>query len=170
MRLDDKGRPIHDLKADAREFARALARHADWFSGVPDSVFKRVIPALPNWQFASRENHAVGMAFGAWLGGRRPAVLMQNSGLGLSLDALMGTFGLHRQGLLLVVSNRGTLGWEEIQHQDWGACTRALLAAVNIPVHAVDELGLVAVDAAARQAEVEGRVVAVLLERGNLDE
>ena len=35
-------------------------------------------PYLP----AAREDIAVGLAAGAWLGGRRPAVLMQNSGLG----------------------------------------------------------------------------------------
>jgi sulfopyruvate decarboxylase subunit alpha len=170
MRLDDKQRPIHDLKTDARTFATALTRHADWFSGVPDSVFRLVIPALPDWQFASRENHAVAMAFGARLGGRRPAVLMQNSGLGLSLDALLGTFSLHGQGLLLVISNRGTLGWEEIQHQDWGACTRALLGALQIPVHEFDGGGLTALSQAADQVESEQCVVALLLERGNLDE
>ena len=36
----------------------------------------------------TREDAALGVAAGAYLGGRRPVVIMQNSGLGVSLNAL----------------------------------------------------------------------------------
>ena len=36
-----------------------------------------------------REDEAVGMAAGAYMAGRIPAVLMQNSGLGTSLNTLI---------------------------------------------------------------------------------
>ena len=106
---------------------------------------------LNDFHFSPRENHAISMAFGAKLAGANPAVLIQNSGLGLSLDALLGTFTLYKQGLLLVVSNRGTLQWEEIQHQDWGKITCKLLKAMDIPFLSLNDLG---VEAIARCSEI----------------
>lgn len=170
MRQDERGRELFEQQATAAEFAAALARHCDWISAVPDSVFRRVLPALPHWHFAPRENTAVAMAFGACLGGKRPAVLLQNSGLGLCLDALLGTFRLYGQGLLLVVSNRGVLPWEEIQHHDWGAITDDLLAAALIPQVDFDIEGMVGLERAVQRVETENAIVALVLQRGNLDE
>jgi phosphonopyruvate decarboxylase len=170
MRRDDRGRELFEQKTTAIEFAAALGRRCDWISAVPDSVFRRVLPALPQWYFAPRENHAVAMAFGASLGGKRPAVLLQNSGLGLCLDALLGTFRLYGQGLLLVVSNRGVLPWEEIQHQDWGAITADLLTAAGIAQVDFDAEGLSGLERAVHRVETEKAIVALVLQRGNLDE
>ena len=170
MRLDNLGREFFDQKAAAASFAADLERHCNWITSVPDSVFKRVLPALNNWHFAPRENHAVAMAFGARLAGRRPAVLLQNSGIGLCLDALLGTFFLYRQGLLLVVSDRGVLSWEEIQHHDWGRITIPILAAAGIPCISFDLEGLEGLERAARMAWDKNQVVALLIQRGNLDE
>ena len=170
MRHDGIGRELFEQKMTAEEFAVALARQCDWFSAVPDSIFRRVLPALPEWHFAPRENTAVAMAFGALLGGKRPAVLMQNSGLGLCLDALLGTFRLYDQGLLLILSNRGVLPWEEVQHQDWGRITVDLLTAARIPQVEFDLEGLAGLERAALKVATEKTIVALLLQRGNLDE
>ena len=170
MRRDELGRKLFDQKCTATIFAATLTGHCDWISGVPDSVFRRVLPALPQWYFAPRENHAVAMAFGARLGGKRPAVLIQNSGLGLCLDALLGTFRLFGQGMLLVVSNRGVLPWEEVQHRDWGLITENLLKAACIPQIDFNQEGIEGLKRAASQAEEERIIVSLILQRGNLDE
>jgi phosphonopyruvate decarboxylase len=73
--------------------ARLLGRGFDFFTGVPCSLIESLIAALEAdpavlYVPAVREDAAVGVAAGAWLGGRRPVVLMQNSGLGTSLNAL----------------------------------------------------------------------------------
>ena len=169
-RLDAKGRPLFDQVTTSSEFAMALMEYFDWFSGVPDSVFKNVLPLLQPQQFAARENHAVGAAFGASIGGKRPCVLMQNSGLGLSLDAIFGLFELYHQGLLLVVSNRGELAWEEVQHQDWGRLTLPLLRATNFTVIDFQEHGVAAIAEAAHIIKTQQRIVVLLIHRGNLDE
>jgi phosphonopyruvate decarboxylase len=169
-RYDAKGRKIAELVCDSATFADWLMVRCDWFCAVPDSVIRLTLPHLSPMQFAPRENHAVGAAFGAALGGGRPCVLLQNSGLGLCLDAVLGLFRLYGQGLVLVVSNRGELTWEEVQHQDWGRITVPLLDAAAIPWFDFERMGREAVDAAADRAWKQGEVAAILVHRGNLDE
>lgn len=170
MREDSQGRNIHDLVCTSEVFAAELARYGDWFTGVPDSVFKKTLPFLEPYHFSSRENHAVAMAFGAIMGGCKPCILIQNSGLGLAIDALLGLFRLYGRGVLLAVSNRGELSWEEIQHQDWGEVTKPLLGALDIPVLDLNTEGLVVVQQAYKMAYTEQKITVLLVDRGNLDE
>ena len=67
------------------------------------------------------------------------------------------------------MSDRGVLPWEEIQHQEWGRITKKLLAAAEIETVSFDQEGLAGLDKAAVRAE-EGKVVALVIERGNIDE
>jgi sulfopyruvate decarboxylase subunit alpha len=169
-RQDTRGRPLHARIADSQRFAEVLMQQCDWFSGVPDSVIRKVLPRLTPYHFAPRENHAIGMAFGAAIAGKRPCVLMQNSGLGLALDALLGLFGLYRQGLLLIISNRGELPWEEIQHHDWGRITLPLLQQTGWPLIDYQREGLSGLKRAARLATDEKQIAVMMVHRGNLDE
>ena len=169
MRVDSLGRPLYDQVCDAGEFAQALQKHFDWISCVPDSVFKSVLPALSCWHLATRENHAIGMAFGVKLGGKQPVVLIQNSGLGLSIDAILGTFTLYKQGLVLIVSQRGELSWEEIQHQDWGRISRGLTKECGFPEISFSDKGLESL-AEAKKRSLSGEVVVLSIQRGNLNE
>src|SRR5262245_26782758 len=68
-----------------------LGAGIDFFSGVPCSLVAGVITELERrgcYHGETREDAALGVAAGAWMAGRLPAVLMQNSGLGVSLNAL----------------------------------------------------------------------------------
>ena len=81
-----------------RDFAARLAQHGyDFFTGVPCSLIEDLIAVLEGgrqpYVAAVREDSAIGIAAGAWLGSRRPVVLMQNSGLGTSLNALASNTG-----------------------------------------------------------------------------
>ena len=63
----------------------------DFFTGVPDSTLSGVIATLverKRYVPAVREDEAVAMAAGAFMAGRAPVVLMQNSGIGTSLNTL----------------------------------------------------------------------------------
>lgn len=167
--FDAQGRALADFVCSGAALSAALAERCDWFCAVPDSVLRETLTGLSPLLFSPRENHAIGAAFGAALGGRRPCVLMQNSGLGLCLDALLGLFRLYGQGLVLVVSNRGELAWEEVQHRDWAGLTGPLLAAAGIAAFDFQDLGLAAVTAAAETAFTAGQPAAVIVHRGNLD-
>lgn len=54
-----------------------------------------------------REDNAIGMAAGAWMAGASPVVLMQNSGLGQSVNALASLVVPYSIPMLLIVSMRG---------------------------------------------------------------
>ena len=165
-----KDRKLFPLICDSNKFSSELQCHFDWFSGVPDSVLKKTQDCLKNFYFSSRENHSVGMAFGASLGGSKPCLLMQNSGLGLSIDALFGLFVLYKRGLVIVLSNRGELDWEEIQHKEWGDLTVQILKSIKIDFLDFNQDGIEVVKRAHDIAYKEDKIVVILVKRGNLDE
>jgi phosphonopyruvate decarboxylase len=122
-----------------RELAALLDRHGfDFFTGVPCSLVEDLITALEGdrpapWIPAVREDVAVGLAAGAWLGGRRPAVIMQNSGLGTSLNALASLSLMYGFPALLIVTWRGFAGRDAPEHILTGEITPSLLDLLRIP-------------------------------------
>jgi phosphonopyruvate decarboxylase len=121
------------------EFADALERQGfRFFAGVPCSLIEDLIatleshPRLP-YVATPREDVAVGLAAGAWFGGRRPAVLMQNSGLGTSLNALASLALMYGLPALLVVTWRGHGGKDAPEHVLMGEISPRLLELLGIP-------------------------------------
>jgi len=121
------------------DFADALDGHGfDFFAGVPCSLIEDLIatlethPRLP-YVATPREDVAVGMAAGAWFGGQRPAVLMQNSGLGTSLNALASLALMYGLPALLVVTWRGHGGKDAPEHVLMGEISPRLLELLGIP-------------------------------------
>jgi sulfopyruvate decarboxylase alpha subunit len=110
------------------------------------------------------EEEGVGVACGAWSGGRRSVVLMQSSGVGNCVNALALPAAC-RIPLLTIVSMRGEWG-EFIPWQvPMGQATPAVLEAMDVRVFRADRGEEVAdtVDAAARLAFNARQSCAVLL-------
>jgi sulfopyruvate decarboxylase subunit beta len=85
----------------------------------------------------TREEEGVGVCAGAALAGRVPVLLMQNSGLGNSLNALASLTTLYRLPLLMLLEHRGLPG-ERISAQiPMGEQTPKLLEAAGIPAYAI---------------------------------
>ena len=151
-----------------RDFARHLERHGfDFFTGVPCSLIEDLIAVLERgagapYVAAVREDAAVGVAAGAWFGGRRPVVLMQNSGLGTSLNALASLSLMYGLPALLVVTWRGLGGKDAPEHILTGEITPRLLDLLGVPyrVLAVDSLDA---DLAWAAAEMSARLSPVAL-------
>lgn len=169
MRKDSKGRPLFDEVMPTEELIKILTDNFDIFTGVPDSMFSGIIPLLKKYIPAPRENHAVSIAFGAALAGKKACVLMQNSGIGLCGDALLGLQRLHQTGVVLLITLRGELEWEEIQHHDWAKCTHKVLKAYDINSYDYGKLGKKALLAAGEDSN-NGLISAVILHRGNIHE
>ena len=121
------------------EVATLLTRHGfDFFTGVPCSVVEDVIAVLETerdapYVAAVREDVAVGLAAGAWFAGRRPCVLMQNSGLGTSLNALASLSLMYGLPALVVVTWRGHEGKDAPEHILTGRITPQILDLLGMP-------------------------------------
>jgi sulfopyruvate decarboxylase alpha subunit len=81
---------------------------------------------------AAREDLAVGMAAGAYLAGKNPCVLMQNSGLGYSLNAFTSLNLIFKIPVLLIIGYRGA-GPDAPEHWVMGRSCTKVLEAVAIP-------------------------------------
>jgi sulfopyruvate decarboxylase alpha subunit len=113
-----------------------------FFTGVPDSILGGIIAELMNRRLytpAVREDEAVGMAAGAYMAGKFPAVLMQNSGLGTSLNAVISLNVIYRQPCVLIVSWRGQGGKDAPEHLVMGEVMPQLLDTVKIPHRTLTE-------------------------------
>ena len=150
------------------DLAALLERHRfDFFTGVPCSLVEDLMAVLEQgsrapYVAAVREDVAVGMAAGAWFAGRRPCVLMQNSGLGTSLNALASLSLMYGLPALLVVTWRGHEGKDAPEHILTGAITPNLLDLLGIP-HRVLSAGTVAADVAWAAREMDARMQPVAI-------
>ena len=150
------------------EFANLLeGRGFDFFAGVPCSLVEDLIAVLENhprlpYVAAVREDVAVGLAVGAWFGGKRPAVLMQNSGLGTSLNALASLALMYGIPSLLVVTWRGYGGQDAPEHLLMGAISPSLLELLHVPHRVVSTASLEG-DLAWAASEMDARMQPVAL-------
>lgn len=115
----------------------------DFWTGVPCSLLVPLYQALEEageaYFPATREDLALGLAAGAALGGRRPAVLMQNSGLGVSINAILSLQKMYALPVLLLITWRGH-GPDAPEHVEMGERMLPLLDTLGIPYRmATDE-------------------------------
>lgn len=82
---------------------------------------------------ATREEEAFGIAAGLYLGGKLPAVMLQSSGLGNSLNALTSLLLPYQIPVLMVISMRGDLGEWNAAQVPMGRAVRSILEAIEIP-------------------------------------
>lgn len=89
---------------------------------VPDNPLSHVLGILQRAYAdvttitATREEEAFGIAAGLYLGGARPTVMLQSSGLGNSLNALTSLLLPYQIPVLAIVSMRGDAGeWNAAQ-------------------------------------------------------
>jgi phosphonopyruvate decarboxylase len=149
---------------------RLLAAGFDFFAGVPCSLVGPVIAELERrgcYLGETREDAALGVAAGAYLGGRRPVVIMQNSGLGVSLNALGSLHILYQLPVLLVITWRGYEGKDAPEHLVMGGVLAPLLDLFGVPYRAPDAATVpAAVDWAAATLAATSRPVALLVKPG----
>ena len=80
---------------------------------VPDNPLSHVLRVLNEsyadvtTTIATREEEAFGIAAGLYLGGQRPTVMLQSSGLGNSINALTSLLTPYQIPVLIVISMRG---------------------------------------------------------------
>ncbi len=116
----------------------------------------------------TREEEGVGVCAGAYMGGKRTVMLMQNSGLGNSINALASLNKLYGIPLLMIMSHRGVEGEPVCAQVPMGELTPHLLKIMNIPYFvpsSKQEAEAIIVEAMATAQEKKSPV-AVLLKIG----
>jgi sulfopyruvate decarboxylase subunit alpha len=83
----------------------------------------------------TREEEGVGIAAGAYLGGKIPAILMQNSGLGNSINAIKSLLELYSIPVIFIMSHRGAEGEKIIAQMPMGQVTIDLLKLLSIEIY-----------------------------------
>jgi sulfopyruvate decarboxylase alpha subunit len=112
---------------------------------VPDKVLAPLIAAAVadadlTTLGATREEEAVGVATGAWMGGMRGIVLMQSSGFATLPNAIASLALPYQIPLVMLVSERGTLGEYNIGQALAAKTMRPVLDALAIEHHTLTRL------------------------------
>lgn len=140
---------------------------------VPDNPLSHILRALQDHHpdiratLATREEEAFGIAAGLYLGGARPTVALQSSGLGNSLNAIGSLLLPYEIPVLMLVSMRGEAGEWNAAQSPMGLAVRPILDAFEIPyVLVTDALSAsIIVRQAGVRAFAARRPVACLLPR-----
>jgi sulfopyruvate decarboxylase subunit alpha len=114
----------------------------------------------------TREEEGFGICAGAFMGGKKPGILMQNSGLGNSVNALASLFELYKIPVLMIMSHRGTEGEFMGAQIPMGKATPMVLDALKIkyfnPKKPEEALNII--PEAWNMAEADGAPVGILLD------
>jgi sulfopyruvate decarboxylase TPP-binding subunit len=114
------------------------------FFGVPCGVLAPLLEELsqPKYdlQYAPREDTAVGVAAGSVLTGEPSVVIMQNSGLGQSVNALASLIVPYRIPLALIVSLRGTAPDNTVENAGMGVLSATILDGLRLPNRVLSDI------------------------------
>ena len=112
---------------NAEDIFEIVNSQVDLYIGVPDSLLKGFLEKI---DFSGKkhiicvnEAHALSIAFGVMLSGKRPCVYLQNSGLGNIINPITSLCMPSKVCPLLVIGHRHSLG----QHKIMGEIDMALL-------------------------------------------
>lgn len=128
-----------------RGFIQGLSEAGiDFVCYLPESWLYEVYQELPKrTEFTAvateSETTGIGICAGAWLGGRTPAMIMENSGIFEACLAISKLGVGHRIPLLLLVSYRGDIGDQNFWAQAHSLSPR-VLEALRIPYLVVRKL------------------------------
>jgi sulfopyruvate decarboxylase subunit alpha len=131
------------MSVDFELYTAIKAAGIDLLLSVPCAMLKGLLRVIDDESeilhvYTTREEEAVGIAAGAFLGGRKPAILMQNSGLGNSVNAIKSLLEFYRIPSAFILSHRGTEGESVAAQVPMGQVTPSLLACIGVEAHFIE--------------------------------
>ena len=101
-------------------------------SGVIDAMEKsKKIFHIPS----NKEDEGMGLCAGAYMGGKRAAIIMQNTAIGVTINALVTLVQYYNIPLPMLISFRGEVGEPVACQVEMAVHTKALLNQLNIPTY-----------------------------------
>ncbi|MGH8564817.1 MAG: phosphonopyruvate decarboxylase [Gammaproteobacteria bacterium] len=163
---------------EAQDFVEAArSRGIEWYACVPCSFLTPFINYVINderltYLSSANEGDAVATAAGAAIGGKRAALMIQNSGLGNAVSPLTSLTHVFRIPLLLICTHRGAPGVrDEPQHELMGRITGRMLDTMELPwesfPNAPDAIAPV-FERAARHMARERRPYGLVMQKGTV--
>ncbi len=156
----------HDWSADV--FREMKARRIDTVCTIPDGGLTQLLNAIEadkalRLVTLTTEEEGIGIATGCWLGGGRPMIAMQSSGVGNCINAL-GLPAAFRAPCLMLVTMRGQWGEFNPWQVPMGQAAKPALEAIGVKCFPVDKPGEVGETfAAAADLAFNSRVSAAVL-------
>ena len=121
---------VDDFIAEGVEFITTVP--CKQLAGVIDEVEARPeIHHVPS----NKEDEGMGLCAGAWMGGKKPAIIMQNTAIGVTINTLATLTQFYRMPLPMLISYRGELREPVACQVEMAVHTKALLAQMNIPTY-----------------------------------
>ena len=84
---------------------------------------------------SNKEDEGMGLCAGAYMGGKRPAIIMQNTAIGVTVNTLVTLIQYYRMPLPMLISYRGEVGEPVACQVEMAVHTKALLAQLQIPTY-----------------------------------
>ncbi len=111
----------------------------------------------------SREEEGVGISAGLYMAGKRPLMVVQSSGFGNMINALLSLTRIYRFPLPILISWRGVYGEKISAQVPMGKKIRSLLEVLDIPYMIFDGKNLPDVENTILSAYEKHNITAVLL-------
>ena len=114
----------------------------------------------------TREEEGFGICAGAYMGGLKPAILMQNSGLGNSVNVIASLMKLYNFPILMIISHRGSLGEKVYGQFPMSKATTKILDSLDLKYEQVKDPNETReiVKKAWDLSEISGEPIALLFE------
>ena len=121
---------VKDLKSSNVEFittvpCKQLGGVIDLVEADPDLIH---IPA-------NKEDEGMGLCAGAYMGGKRACIIMQNTAIGVTINTLATLIQFYNIPLPMLISYRGEIGEKVACQVEMAVHTKALLSQLNIQTY-----------------------------------
>ena len=130
----------YDVSVDEKIVADLVKNKVEFVTTVPCKQLAGVIdgieaePAIYHIP-SNKEDEGMGLCAGAFMGGKRPAIIMQNTAIGVTINTMVTLTQYYRMPLPMIISYRGELGEPVACQVEMAVHTKGLLAQLNIPTY-----------------------------------
>ena len=111
----------------------------NFYLSVPCKLLANMIDILEKdnevyYSSVPREEEGVGICAGAYLGNKFPCIMMQNTGIGNSVNAIVSLIQLYQLPMVFLISYRGTPGEKVGAQGGMAKVTKDILKVLTIPI------------------------------------
>ena len=112
---------------------------ANFFLSVPCKLLANMITILEQdkeiyYSSIPREEEGMGICAGAYLGNKLPCIMMQNTGIGNSVNSIVSLLKLYQMPIIFLISYRGTPGESVGAQGGMATITEEILNTLRIPI------------------------------------